>query len=256
MRITLIDKFEWECRSENPSELLAHIEDGDVFIVRGFMTVEAVDQFKGFCLNFRGNEPASWHPCLDDCPDYHRIHHNYPNAYVPSIQHGYYFHPWNENFSRLSAYGDFRRIFDLKRRMAGQENMDYLRNIPSTGPVARIVSHQYPRGGGGQAEHIDPVSPFAKVQTLIQASQPGMDYAAGGLYVNDQKFGVVNIDALTKKGDLILLSPGVQHGVAPVDPECDLDWEREDGRWIIMPIIIHSDHIQDPNVRPVKTGEL
>ena len=34
----------------------------------------------------------------------------------------------------------------------------------------------------------------------------------------------------------------VRHGVAPVDPEAELDWEAPDGRWMIMPILIRSDH--------------
>jgi hypothetical protein len=116
------------------------------------------------------------------------------------------------------------------------------------------VCHQYPRGGGGQAEHIDPVSPFAKVQTLIQASTPGIDYGTGGLYINDPRFGIVNIDPLTRKGDLVLASPGVKHGVAAIDPGKQLQWSETDGRWIIMPIIIHSDHVTGAAVRPVTTA--
>lgn len=254
MQIQLIDRSGWVELFGNPAALVKYIEKDYIFIIRRFMSNREVDKFKRFCIEFGNKYDPSWHPCLDGCPDYHRIHHNYPKAYVPSIQHGYYFHPWNEHFGRLVNLPSFREIFELKRETGGLNDNAYLTNLPSEGPIARIVCHQYPKGGGGQAEHIDPVSPFAKIQTLIQASEPGVDYRTGGLYVNHSRFGVVNVDPLTHKGDLILVSPGIKHGVAAVDPGEKLRWDDTSGRWIIMPIIIHSDHIKDPTIRPVKMG--
>ena len=256
MRVNIIDRHDWLELLVRAEEFMARIQGNEVFIVRGFMDTAQVDAFKSFCLKFSADTEATWQPCLDGCPDYHRIHHNYPNAYVPSIQHAYYFHPWNERFASLNAFTGFKEIFELKRATGGLSNNDFLTNLPSEGPIARLVSHQYPRGGGGQAEHIDPVSPFAKVQTIIQAASPGIDYRSGGFYVNDPHFGVINIDALTRKGDLILVSPGVRHGVAPIDPEEPLDWSNTDGRWIIMPIIINSDHVKDPALKPMKVGAM
>lgn len=150
----------------------------------------------------------------------------------------------------MSKFGAFDRLFDLKMNLSGENLGDVLANTPSQGVIARIVSHRYPRGGGGQAEHIDPVSPFAKIQTLIQASSQGIDYNEGGLYLIHPTTGRVAIDGYTRKGDLILMSPGVRHGVAPIDPDQTLDWTGTDGRWIIMPIIIHSDHVSDAGIRP------
>jgi hypothetical protein len=254
MQINLLTTAQWHALPNGGSELTDRIENNEVFIVRGFMDEDLVDRFKGFCLDFSRDRDASWHPCLDGCPDYHRIHDNYAGAYVPSVQHGYYFHSWNEHFSKLNSFAGFGEVFDLKRNTGGLNDDSFMTNLPSQGPVARLVCHQYPRGGGGQSEHIDPVSPFAKVQTIIQASQPGVDYQIGGLYINDPDLGIVNLDPLTRKGDLILASPGVRHGVAPIDPDEPIDWGRADGRWIIMPIIIHSDHVKDPSVRPMKTA--
>ena len=255
MQINLITKSQWHSLLDHASELTDRIENNEVLIVRGFMAADLVEAFKGFCRDFSRNSEASWHPCLDGCPDYHRIHDNYPGAYVPSVQHGYYFHSWNQHFAQLNGFPGFSKIFDLKRETGGLPDNAFLENLPSQGPIARLVCHQYPRGGGGQAEHIDPVSPFAKVQTIIQASEPGIDYITGGLYIDDPQLGVVNLDPLTRKGDLILASPGVRHGVAPIDPRHSIDWNAADGRWIIMPIIIDSDHVKDPSVRPMATAK-
>jgi len=252
MKISLVNTGEWKRFVENPDRLIERIEH-EVFIVRNFMDADLVDAFKNFCLEFSTNQEASWHPCLDDCPDYHRVHHQYPQAYVRSTQHAYYFHPWNANFEKFNSFPGFSEIFELKAKAAGASYSEFLANTPSQGPIARIVCHQYPPGGGGQEEHIDPVSPFAKVQTIIQASDPGVDYRKGGLYINDPEFGIIEIDPLTRKGDLILASPGVKHGVAPVDDDEELQWDTAKGRWIIMPIIIHSDHVKDPSIKPMRT---
>ncbi|CAG9169539.1 hypothetical protein LMG32289_01720 [Cupriavidus pampae] len=252
VKINFVNAAEWQTFVKEPNLLIDRIEK-EVFIVRNFMNPRLVDEFKQFCLQFSSEKDASWHPCLDNCPDYHRIHHQYPQAFVKSTQHGYYFHPWNENFARLMTFSGFEEIFELKARAAGSHFSAFSKNLPSQGPIVRIVSHQYPPGGGGQEEHIDPVSPFAKVQTIIQAADPGLDYHTGGLYINDPEFGVVNIDPLTRKGDLILASPGVKHGVAPIDDDQELQWDTTKGRWIIMPIIIHSDHVKDISLKPYQT---
>jgi hypothetical protein len=255
MKINFITIEDWKYFLDSPKSLIERIES-EVFIVRNFIDSQVVDLFKRFCLNFSAAKDASWHPCFDGCPDYHRIHHQYPNAHVKSTQHAYYYHPWNENFFNLNGFESLGEIFEFKARAIGKTSSDFFQNKPSQGQIARIVCHQYPAGGGGQEEHIDPVSPFAKVQTIIQASIPGKDYFRGGLYINDPVFGIMNIDPLTTKGDLILASPGVRHGVASIDPDEPLDWEAENGRWIIMPIIINSDHVTTPGIKPTMTTKL
>jgi hypothetical protein len=136
-----------------------------------------------------------------------------------------------------------------------QIDTDFLKNIPSSGPIARVLVHQYPRGGGAQNEHVGPVSPYAKIQTIIQASVPFKDYQSGGLYVRASGTGKVYLDGLTNKGDLIVMSPGIKHGVEAIEPEFELDWSREDGRWIIMPIIIDSDLNKDGYGKPIAVNQ-
>lgn len=239
MKIEFLDPVDLGSMMANPGAFRASLAD-TAYIVRDLIDEKLVDSVKNLCLEFSATREPSWHPCVDGVPDYHRLHDQYPNAYVKSTQHGYYFHPWN---GRTELFNTFEFIFDLKLGLMDQPAtaQSFFSNIPSTGPIARVVVHQYPKGGGGQEEHIDPVSDFAPVQTIIQAANPGTCYKAGGLYINHNKFGKINLDPLTRKGDLVLISPGIKHGVAAVDPEQELDWTRSDGRWIIMPIILHSD---------------
>ncbi len=252
MQITELSKEKWQSLTSQPDAILERMNE-EVLIVKEYIAEEKIDQFKQFCLDFSKKNEATWSPCLDGCPDYHRIHNNYPNAYVPSVQHAFYFHSWNENSDKLM---DFQEIYSLKAALAEGEVDSYMSNLPSQGPIARLVCHQYPKGGGGQDEHIDPVSPFARIQTIIQSSKPGKDYLEGGLYVRDKLGKKIDVDKSTEKGDLVVASPGIKHGVAPIDPGEQLDWSSTSGRWIIMPIIIHSDHIKDTKIRPLRVPQL
>jgi hypothetical protein len=254
MRIEIVNSLDLEKMLNNPETLIDNLQS-TVFIVRSYYEPALIDYMKDFCLNFAKLHEPSWHPCVDGCPDYHRIHDQYPHAYVKATQHAYYFHTWNLN---ANLFEKFIPLFELKALLSNTDikSSTYLSNIPSQGPIARIVIHQYPIGGGRQEEHVDPTSPFARVQTIIQASTPQVDYKKGGLYINHDEFGVINIDSLTRKGDLILASPALKHGVASIDPDETLNWNNTNGRWIIMPIIINSDLVTGTDTKPIGLGTL
>jgi hypothetical protein len=191
----------------------------------------------------------SWHPCFDGVPDFHRLHDNYPKAYVKGKFHAFYYHGFYEKNSEL--FKKFEEIFHLKNFLAGYDKNAYLNNIPSQGQIARVNIHNYPKGGGYQAEHIDPVSKFALIQTLVVASKMGEDYMEGGLYVRSSKDSEpFYLDSQTEIGDLMVVSPGVYHGVDYIDPTQEYEWRINQGRWIIMPIIINSDYPHEDNIKP------
>lgn len=248
MKISFVAKTELADLIDQPQEFAERLT-AEVFIVRNYMAGDEVDKIRQFCRNFAAQQEPAWHPCVDGCPDYHRIHNNYPGAYVPAVQHAYYFHPWNGNCSQVEK---FAQIYRLKLQLGQGSKLyhEYLQNLPSHGVILRLVVHNYPAGGGGQDLHIDPVSDFARVQTIIQASVPGQEYHEGGFYIDHPDYGQIDIDRLTRKGDLLLASPAWRHGVAPIDPEQRLDWQKETGRWIIMPMIIHSDVTVDAQQIP------
>lgn len=234
---------------EDREGFMAKIAEPQAFVVKQFYD-------RNFILGFRAEmfrrgmetEPC-WHKLENGCPDYHRLHDDYPKAHVKSKMHAFYLHGWYEHNRKI--FDTFREIFFIKNVLGGHADDAFIANRPSDGVVARVLVHNYPRGGGYQEEHIDPVADFAKLQTLIAASQYGEDFSEGGLYARSTPEGERNyVDPWTEPGDLMLISPGIRHGVAPVDETSEYDWRSNTGRWIIMPIMLHSDYAGTNATRP------
>jgi hypothetical protein len=233
------------CRKQ---DFLASIRRYDVYIVRSYCERESVLAFNEFLKTIRHASEPSWHPCLDGCPDYHRINDEYPKSYVRAKMHSYYFHRWNLN---RRVFQHFKEVFEIKNVLSGTDKDAHYDNVPSDGVISRIVSHQYPRGGGYLQEHVDPVNPFSLIQTIIQSSDYGVDYQQGGLYIRETEIAEpVFLDPHTRMGDMVVASPDVRHAVAPIDPNIALDWSKEDGRRMILPVIIRSDYNMDPQTKP------
>jgi len=234
--------------------LLRCIAEPEAFIVQGFYDRDAILKLRDETFAAGLASEASWHPLHDECPDYHRLHDNYPKAYVKQKMHGFYYHGWYPHNRDKFAF--FAEIFAIKNRLAGLPENAFLRNVPSDGFIARINIHHYPRGGGYQAEHIDPVGRHAHIQTLVAASEFGRDYRTGGVYArataSDQR---TYLDAPLKPGDLLVMSPGIPHGVDPIDPDLPYQWRTNDGRWMILPIIVGSDYANPEVKKPVQVAQ-
>lgn len=208
------------------------------------------------CVNLRNDsfnwgisEEASWHKFDNDCPDYHRLHDNYPQAHVKQKFHGFYRHNYFPNNKHLFA--TFKELFVLKNKLAGFNDDEFFYNKPSDGVLPRINVHHYPKGGGYQAEHIDPNGPFAQIQTLIVASTFNKDFLSGGVFarkeLNGEKF---YLDSYTSIGDMIVMSPAIPHGVDSIDENESYSPNTNDGRWIILPLFLHSDYPNANNIKP------
>ena len=224
-----------------------------MFIVKHFIDADEVISLRNKTFEWGINTEASWHPVYDNCPDYHRLHDNYPKAYVKQKFHGFYYHPWFE--SNKSLFKKFEEIYHLKNFLGEFEKENFINNIPSQGVIARLNLHHYPRGGGYQMEHIDPANDFAKIQTLIIASQFGKDYKSGGVYARKEINGVkYYVDEYTEIGDLLVLSPDIPHGVEPIDIESEYSWQTNDGRWVILPLFLYSDYENPNTIKPRQLG--
>lgn len=229
-------------------EFMASIDAGQCYVVKRFYPRELIMEMRALMGRWRRDSAPSWHPCYDGVPDYHRINDRYPQSYVKARMRSFFFHRFNE---RRALFERFKEIFEMKNFLAGEPRDAYYDTVPSDKVISRLTCHQYPRGGGWLEEHVDPVSPFARIQTLLQASDFGKDFQSGGVYYRvTPDAAPLMIDPLSELGDLLVLSPGVRHGVAEVDPQRPLDWEADDGRWMILPIIIHSDYVKESGTKP------
>lgn len=250
MKVSAISKRDFiDLAYHHTEQLFDFINKAGVYVVKNFYPADTIIKIRNENFNWGISTEPSWHPCYDGVPDFHRIHNNYPKAHVKSKMHAFYHHGFhNEN---ETLFNTFVEIFNLKNFLAGFPAGHFIKNIPSQGQIARVNLHNYPLGGGGQAEHIDPVSKFAILQTIVQASQIGVDYQHGGLYARETlDLERSYLDEHTGIGDLIVLSPGIPHGVAPVDEEKNWDWKINKGRWMILPIIVNSDYQSSENVKP------
>jgi hypothetical protein len=236
-------------------EFMHRIEDAQAFVVKGFYPAEDILNLRNQTFKHGLTTEPSWHPLVDDCPDYHRLHDNYAKAYVKQKLHAFYHHGWYPHNKVKFEY--FREIFALKNFLAGFPSDELLNNVPSDGFIARINIHHYPRGGGYQAEHIDPVGKHAQIQTLIAASQFGTDYRVGGVYGRpNAEAPAAYLDSHVSPGDLLVMSPGIRHGVDYIDPDAPYEWQANDGRWMILPIIVSSDYPNPDSQKPIQvTGQ-
>jgi hypothetical protein len=235
-------------------EFMRRIAEPQAFVVKNFYPAAEILRFRNDVFKSGLETEPSWHPLVDGCPDYHRLHDNYPKAYVKQKLHAFYYHGWYpENNTRFNY---FNEIFALKNFLAGLPTDAFLDNIPSDGRVARINVHHYPRGGGYQAEHIDPTGAHAQIQTLVAGSQIGKDYHRGGVYGRTTPSGdPMYLDRYMNPGDLLVMSPGIPHGVQSIDPEAPYEWRANDGRWMILPIIVSSDYPSPENKKPVQVAD-
>jgi hypothetical protein len=99
-------------------EFLASIRRSDAYIVRSYYGREKVLAFNEFLKKMRHASEPSWYPCLDGCPDYHRINDEYPKSYVRARMHSYYFHRWNPN---RGVFQDFKEVFEIKNVLSGTD---------------------------------------------------------------------------------------------------------------------------------------
>jgi hypothetical protein len=233
----------------NKESLMQLLNKPDAIVVKSFYPKQKVLSLRNSCFKRGMETDAEWHPLKEGCPDYHRLHDNYPQAYVKQKFHAFYHHGYQTKNAEL--FDDYKEIFEIKNFLADKEYS--IHNSPKDRIVARINVHHYPRGGGYQMEHIDPANDFARIQTLICASEKGKDFFEGGVYGREHEKGKKYfLDDYLKPGDLLIISPDIHHGVHPIDEEEEYSWRTNDGRWMILPLFVVSDYNWKENIKPIQ----
>lgn len=226
------------------TEIKKMTNDGCVFIVKEAYSKKELQTFREHLRRIDMDSEPEWYPLYDGCPDYHRINDEYENSYVKTKAHQFFFHLWYQHNDPILSL--FKDTFELKSILMGHHDLSYIRNRPSHGFVSRVVVHHYPCGGGYTAEHQDPVNEWNPLQTIIKASENGVDFEEGGLYVKtDVDAEPIELEKQLDMGDMVVFDQALPHGVNPIDPHKELDWSLDKGRFLIIPLSLRSDYQKD-----------
>ena len=204
-------------------------------ILKKLFSNEEVTHLRNCCTDIANNENAN-HPKDRSfgCKNYHSIYNNNPKSNVKSILHAFTFHPWNKESDQVISY--FERLIKLRNILTGLPE-DYALKNEEDGRVSVPTVQQYPRGGGYMQEHEDP-DIGQKVIVNVTLSNFNKDFRNGGVFYRNKKGEKIYVDPMVEPGDALIFPPKVQHGVDPIDPETELEWKLEDGRWMCMAALL------------------
>jgi hypothetical protein len=213
-------------------EIHQGIQNNIGYVFTGVVEPKIIDRLVDYLKSIgRGSLPA-YHPLAEGCPNFHRVIQNDKRATVKSLSHQFLFHPWNHDV--FNIFEKMRPIYYLKNRIGGFQRDAFLDATPKAGHISRIGFIHYPRGGGMIKRHADPVGQHQLTVPVLQMSRKGEDYRVGGGYSIDERGEILDTDALMDKGDVLFFNAEVIHGVAPVDPDEELDWLSFRGRWSML----------------------
>ena len=206
------------------------------FIIRNVIPPGILAKIVDYLKTVGRHSLPTYEPLLEGCRDFHRLSRADPRNYVISVAHQFAFHSWNQNVFDLFAI--VRPVFVMRNLFSGFAAEQFLANTPRDPYVARIAFLHYPRGGGMMAAHADPVGEHQLTVPVLQLSEPGTEYAAGGAFVIGPDGETVDVEARMHAGDVFFMNGEVTHGVAPVDPGVPLDWLSFQGRWVMLAAVI------------------
>lgn len=231
LEINVTNRRGAECTLDQPFERIrAHVDEFKPAILRGVLTPDEAMHVRRVCRECaRATEPSN-PGVFARVPNFHRVDDNPPKASVPKVMHLYTFFYWNEDSSEVAPY--FRRLNRIRNILSGLAE-HYAMDAPEDGLTSIPSVQQYPRGGGFMRGHVDPAG-AQRVVLSCQLSQMGADFAVGGLWYRTPGGDKIGVDPHTTAGDVFVFHPQLAHGVDPVDPDATLDWNADDGRWMMF----------------------
>jgi hypothetical protein len=223
--IKYIDFPSYLLLSDNPSALSdinAEIRSGCVIIVRNVLPSRNIDSF---ISNVVGSHLTSTQDVrvLEGVPNIKyvsqpSIFQQIPSRYI-AADISYYLFPWNLDDS--GAFSTLSDVTNLYIKLNGYEPAAILSNTPKDRIILRFHLIHYPLGLGEISLHKDPDNIIA-VNSGIYLSQYGDDYMSGGFFVIDHSGAEVLLDQYIRRGDMVLFSPLLAHGVHKIsDPNPD-----------------------------------
>jgi len=209
-----------------------NIEKGDVYIIKGVMEQKQLEPIREYLAGIGRYSLPNYEPIAPGAPNSHRINRWDPRAYVQGCFHQFQFFPWNQDMFGL--FEMFRPIYQLKNQISGLPADSFLGAAPEDGITARLSFQFYPRGVGGLNMHADPVDRHQITVPTMLLSRKGEDYQTGGLVVETADGERIDVDSMMDWGDVLFFRAGLAHGVEPVDPDAEPNWQSFEGRWMVV----------------------
>lgn len=206
------------------------IENFEPVIIRNLLSENESKTIIDSCLSLKNKKPLSCPKVEFGIENYHRIDDDVKLSSVKSKLHLYSLFYWNEDTEKVSKY--FKRIMKIRNALSDLPD-DYAVKNTDDGMISIPCVQQYPRGGGYMQQHIDPdIGQKAILSVLLEK-----EFTDGGLYYLDGEKRIF-VDKLMNVGDAFVFNPKVSHGVAPIDSSTNLDWSKNDGRWMCFSILV------------------
>lgn len=210
--------------------ILNHLDREDVCLIRQVVAPVEIRQFIEYLTGIGRGSLPNWHAISAKCPNHHRVNRWDERSYVKACFHQFSFFPWNHDV--FDFFRKFRDVFALRNLLGGADPDAFLGHEPSGSCTARLSFQFYPSGGGAMNAHIDPSGPHQAAVPTLTMSDFGRDFQEGGAFMRNSQGEVTWIERYAKAGDVVLFSPKLVHGVAPIDPAKQLHWSRFEGRWM------------------------
>jgi hypothetical protein len=142
------------------------------------------------------------------------------------------FFPWNQD--PFDLFTLCAPVYHMKNRLSGIEAGKFLGVKPEDGCTARLAFQVYPRGGGFLQRHSDPVDYHQLTVPILQMTEKGTDFEAGGLFVQMQDGRDLVVDDIAQPGDVVYFNAACPHGVQAIDADAPMRWTTFAGRWMLL----------------------
>ena len=225
-------------------EFVDSFYSGDVYIIKNVFSKNLLKKVRNKVFTWGERTDQNFLRITENIPNFHRriAPENSKKYSIQFTRHTYYLFPWNEDEFEIMDVALDR--WSLMKYFGGFKIDEYMGNSAEDGIVDRIVIGRYPPGTGKLELHSDPYK-FQRSIFFTKMSERGIDYEEGGLYFIDEKDKKIPVDHMADVGDVYLAYPTVLHGVDVVDPHKPLNWNTEQGRWILGFYSQQSDLVQN-----------
>ncbi|WP_157955139.1 hypothetical protein [Halomonas denitrificans] len=208
------------------------ILSGEVYVFDSGIDRSLLERIRKYLTSIGRNSLPTYHAIEAGCPNFHRINNWDTRSYVKGCFHQFSFFPWNDDFFGL--FETFKKVYYLKNLISGLPKESFLSMVPEQGCAARLSFQYYPTGGGAMNKHMDPVDRHQLTVPTMLLCRKGEDFSQGGAFFIDDHGETVFIDEYSDWGEVTFFNAQMVHGVAPVDPHKERQWEDFNGRWIAL----------------------